>query len=1000
MMKSLSKFCKAILSIVVIVLVLSHKPFSEKVIFASGSIIFPATIYLEGRLESGSIADGIILITSGIVVLENLVLKVSATPIEGFNYVETGSGKMKSTIIILEKGYLMRLSAVYAVDANNANTMYVAFGYGDDYEDSTTIWHNSSYSYMGILFQKHVFINATGVLSFSEGHVTILAQGNAITPGWGEENLEGCLLTVRKGFRAGDEVFGIDELEFWISGWADEDYYYIPIPKGETVSMLLRPQNKIATLLNMLEGTTTTYAESIKFSCNMKNISIPQILLKRMSRSLKLFLSREQGFFQNKGFDVGKYFSEFDYVSMLLEESNSSLEKGDLEVGVELLRKAVIKADMALEALSQAKTDCIAMFLFLIAFTFFLSSFVGTLFERKRAFVSVLLFIVFTITEIACIPQIRMAASLLNPEAMAHLTPFSLALSLSMAFETLLLLGILLFEFKGTFVSDLFWYSFKSMRRRALRAILTIVTIAVVSAVAGSLLAVGTIITTREEAYPSEFHGLSISAHVTTLSYQSTGGSGGGGGFQGYESEYTEFFEPIPEWQVKWLSSMKEVERTYVVTATQAVVSKKGMGEEATLVATNSLTMEGVMISASLADALGVKEGDSITIMAGEKVMESRVVKVLKEPLKLLDGVPLDEVEAPLKIISGAPRPRRKVHMVVIGLDLLQQTLPVYRLVLQGKFSSDFAKRLVETSYEKSTSSTDFKGRKVVMQIFKSLRVCFSTGNETRSLLIVGEFQQFASIPEIIIPIGLSSLTIFIALLGSLYERQKEYSTMSALGASPGRVSLLMFVEGLTYGLIGGVLGYVFGQFLQMYVPNPVSPVKPYVFSAMMASLIVAVVPSVFGSIVPARKAVLQVVPSKILLKKAEDTKFFRDRAEAAIPLRITGDSEDFAAYVSSLTKRPPPLLGGPVYMQTSLIREGGRIKTVEMVLSYRGNRVVTYRINLLLPESPHSTIKAIVYPADGKWKTDHKHCTREMLTALREDLLQYVEWKKQTGKA
>jgi hypothetical protein len=65
------------------------------------------------------------------------------------------------------------------------------------------------------------------------------------------------------------------------------------------------------------------------------------------------------------------------------------------------------------------------------------------------------------------------------------------------------------------------------------------------------------------------------------------------------------------------------------------------------------------------------------------------------------------------------------------------------------------------------------------------------------------------------------------------------------------------------------------------------------------------------------------------------------------------------------------------------------------MVLSYKGNRVATYKINLLLPEKPNSTIKAIAYSADEKWRADHKYCAREMLTALREDLLQYVEWKK-----
>ncbi|MEM2089337.1 MAG: FtsX-like permease family protein, partial [Thermoproteota archaeon] len=383
----------------------------------------------------------------------------------------------------------------------------------------------------------------------------------------------------------------------------------------------------------------------------------------------------------------------------------------------------------------------------------------------------------------------------------------------------------------------------------------------------------------------------------------------------------------------------------------------------------------GTMFSASLAEALGIKEGDSININIGENIVESRVDTILEEPLRLVDGVPLDEVEEPL---------------IVVGLELLQQPLSVYRLVLEGNFSSDFAKRLVEISYEKALNL----GVGITTQTFRSFRVCFGTGNGTRSLLIVGEFQQFASAPELLVPMGLSSLMIIITLLGSFHERQKEYSTISMFGASPGRVSLLMFVEGLSYGLIGGALGYVLSQ-LQVIVPTPVTLVNPYAFSPLLASLLVAVVPSMVGSLIPARKAILKVVPSRFLFKKVEEFKLFRDHAEAMIPLRIIGDTDAFVTYVSSLTKRPSPMSWGPIYMQTSLRKKGNIVKAVEMVLSYRGNRVAMYKITLLLPESPGSMIKAIAYSAIGKWGIDHKYCAREMLTALRGDLLQYVDWKE-----
>ncbi|MEM2089364.1 MAG: FtsX-like permease family protein, partial [Thermoproteota archaeon] len=445
-----------------------------------------------------------------------------------------------------------------------------------------------------------------------------------------------------------------------------------------------------------------------------------------------------------------------------------------------------------------------------------------------------------------------------------------------------------------------------------------------------------------------------------------------------------EFFEPIPESQVKWLSGMEGVDKTYVVAASQAFVSKEGRRARVSLIATNATTLNGTAVSASLAEALRIEEGDSIIII-GENVVESRVDKILEEPLRLVDGVPLDEVGEPL---------------VVVDLEMLPQSSSIYRLVLEGNFSSDFAKRLVEISYEKNTTFRVEMGAQITTQTFRSFQVCLGTGSETRSLLIVGELQQFAGTPEIVVLMGLSSLMIITALLGSLYERQKEYSTITALGASPGRVSLLLFVEGLSYGLTGGVLGYVLSQFLQAYFSNPVTPVQPYVFSSMLASFLVALVSSIIGSLIPARRVILKVVPSKSLFKKIEEVKLFKNHAEAMIPLRIVSDKDDFVTYVSSFTKRSALISEGPMYIQTSLLREGDMVKAVEMVLSYRGNRVAMYRVQLVLPEDPGSTVKALAYSASGEWGIDHKHCARRMLTSLREDLLQYVDWKKQMGKA
>jgi len=986
-----TSLCRIMLSLLIVMLLLSSESLFKGLITVSGSIVVPVRISLHGELKSGSITDGFILITSGTVSLGNALFQVSASPAEeiikqfndSLNYITVNSGKLYSTAISLGGSYLMSLAAVCA--ASDANTIHVNFGSGDAYLGSTAISILRGYGRWSILIP----INAIGVLTLSGNHVTMFAEGNAVLPEAETEELRnGCLIVISKEAPKEEEAY-FQLWGMWGTGiWEDEKNYYVPVPQEDpvTIFIFLNPNSRLAGLLSKYgtarERAPQGVAMPITISCRMSNTSIALLEVGRLKEFLESFVSEERDFLSKVGFDVDKYLKEVEYAMMLLRESETAFEKGDSETGSGLFEKTITKTENALDALSQAKSDCIAMFLFLITFTFFISSIAGAIIEKKRRLVITGLFTVLILVEILLIPQAKMAIAMFNPQVISRLSTTSIALSLLTATLTLVVVGMVVLEAKGTLLSDLFWYSVKSMRKRMLRTTLTIVTIAVVSAASGSLLAIGTMTTIRKAAYPSEFCGLSISSHVTIVTTIFRGMD------QKNEVLVNEFFEPIPDWQVKWLSSMEGVEKKYIVAASQVLVSKDGKRTRAFLIATNASTLKGTAVSADLAETLSIGEGDSI-IITGRNVLESTVSRVLEEPLKLVDGIPLDEVEGPL---------------VVTGLELFPGPLTVYRLLLEGDFSSDVSKRLVETSYEKDSNFTIMMGAQITTQTYRSFRIGLGSGGETACLLIVGEFQQFASVPELLILMGLASLMIIITLLGSLYERHGEYSTMSALGASPGHVSLLLLVEGLSYGLLGGALGYVLSQFLQAYISTPVSLVKPYVFSSMLASFLVAILSSLVGGLIPARKVILKVVPSRFMFKRIEEVKLFKDHAESVIPLRIVEDANYFISYLSSLVEKPPPMLLGPIYTQVSPLREGGRISSVDLFVSYRGERVAVYRIRLVIPENPGKTIKALAYSATGRWEADHKFCAREMLTRLREDLLQYVDWKKKaekdTGKA
>jgi len=59
-----------------------------------------------------------------------------------------------------------------------------------------------------------------------------------------------------------------------------------------------------------------------------------------------------------------------------------------------------------------------------------------------------------------------------------------------------------------------------------------------------------------------------------------------------------------------------------------------------------------------------------------------------------------------------------------------------------------------------------------------------------------------------------AGLSVFIALYNALNERRYDLAVMRTLGASPGKLLLLMLFEGLLLALVGAVLGIVLGHAL------------------------------------------------------------------------------------------------------------------------------------------------------------------------------------------
>lgn len=228
---------------------------------------------------------------------------------------------------------------------------------------------------------------------------------------------------------------------------------------------------------------------------------------------------------------------------------------------------------------------------------------------------------------------------------------------------------------------------------------------------------------------------------------------------------------------------------------------------------------------------------------------------------------------------------------------------------------------------------------------------------------------------------------------------RKEYSIMSSLGASPGHIALLL-IERFTYGVIGGAAGYLLGTILQTAFYTSTAAVTQQTLGQVVVCFTVAIVPSIIGSLIPAQRAILYVVPSRSMMVKGEEIRVKKDHVEAELPLRITVDEELFVEYVKNLTGKHPLIEWGPLYMSVEEHRQNGELDHLELLVSFKGKRSALYSVKIYPPKGGKTNLRIEAYAAKGSWGVEHKTTAKELILAIRGDMLDYVEWKKEKDNA
>jgi|GEM_PF-5931962 len=252
----------------------------------------------------------------------------------------------------------------------------------------------------------------------------------------------------------------------------------------------------------------------------------------------------------------------------------------------------------------------------------------------------------------------------------------------------------------------------------------------------------------------------------------------------------------------------------------------------------------------------------------------------------------------------------------------------------------------------------------------------------------------------------IGGLVVMNVVVNSVIERRKEAITFSSLGASPSFVTNMFIAEGLTLGALGGAIGYAIGYAASTWlgVSSPAIRAELYTLTPLLLVLFLSMLTTALGSISPARSAILQIVPSREILKREVGEIRFDPNGDALImvPMRIKiTEWRKFSTFLRSLVN--PPTTS---YAYGLWIMEHKKVDSVDRLTvdykSYAGalaERKMTYLIDVRptsMGEFSGVELKVSGFP---QWTDGHRILLKEMLYELKDQLITYTAYASTTAK-
>jgi len=753
-------------------------------------------------------------------------------------------------------------------------------------------------------------------------------------------------------------------------------------------------------------------------------INLTPLALQTIRKNSQDELSPLLGDLKARGFSVSHYYTELGRMVYNYEQAISAFEGNSTSEGVVFSRKAYELYGSLMGSIQRIPTYALPqsgwIILTLLFFSFCLSCLVTE--DRAKALVLFdLLF--FTVFVVFAMTQPYLKLFLSDPVASFR----KLDIEFLGAFMQIGIPAIMiaLFLALSKMIRDLFRQSFgvalKNLRRRRMRTILTLTVILIVSASAMCLLSTEYPVHSMVATLPLQPlvpYGLVVykySFGVTSVSPLS---------FQPFEINWLAqqgWVNASSIYGVKLVSISNSTTRLqrynqfYLAVVNESFLERfTNVGE---VLGSQRLADGGyreVLIGERIAEAYELKVGSEILIdgkaftvkgIFKEPDVGERLLEINGENLLYRVYDPATRtVIVPPTVYPPYPQTGFMAASFLIGSihDFSPSELNMYKvsLVMKPEFANDIDKIVEDVLWASYERKEDYVNTFSIYEV-KSGRVsCKYLSFET--LTVVGSWQTQ------IAPLAICGMIVFVTLHGSVFERKSEIKTLSALGLNPLRIRMMFLIEGLTLGVLGGVLGYVLGfglvklgniALLEGIEENMATGTPLFV------SMVISVLVSIAGCLLPAKEAVLLAVPSKELLKKYAGIIDVRGNyAVLDVPLRINvRNLGSFDTFIIDIAKRYP-MTSTPHGMFVADVEKKETMDSLayDITVCYASERTAHYLVRAALSkETEPIKVTTYIFPLSGdsleiidRWTVDHEHLLPRLAPIIRQDFLGYIERK------